>query len=187
MDAVELLTHHLQDAYSMLRERVDGLTEEEFWWAPVSGEVWTIRRQADGRWVADYEEPDPIPAPFTTIGWRLVQVLECKLMYDENAFGAGRLRWDRDLSSPHSASEALTQLEAHQERLIGSVRRLSADDLDREVPTNWGELWPASRIVWTMIHHDLWHGGEIGALRDLYAKQGTSCARPEGPSAAAEL
>jgi hypothetical protein len=42
------------------------------------------------------------------------------------------------------------------------------DDLEREVPTNWGELWPAWRIFWTMIHHDAHHGGEIGALRDLY-------------------
>ena len=34
--------------------------------------------------------------------------------------------------------------------------------------TNWGEEWPAWRIFWTMIHHDAHHGGEIGALRDLY-------------------
>jgi hypothetical protein len=34
--------------------------------------------------------------------------------------------------------------------------------------TNWGESWPAWRILWTMIFHDLHHGGEIGCLRDLY-------------------
>jgi uncharacterized damage-inducible protein DinB len=170
MDALELFNRQLQAAFAMLRERVDGLTDEEFWWAPVGGDVWTVREQADGRWMADYEEPDPIPAPFTTIGWRLVHVLECKLMYEEYAFGAGQLRWDRDLSSPHSASEALAQLDRYQERLVRSVEGLTEDDLDREVLTNWGEKWPAWRIVWTMIHHDLWHGGEIGALRDLYLK-----------------
>jgi hypothetical protein len=171
MDALELLNQQLDGAFTMLRDRVDGLTDDEFWWSPAPGDVWTIREQEDGRWMADYEEPDPIPAPFTTIGWRVVHVSECKLMYDEYAFGPARLTWDRDLSSPHSAAEALADLDRHQERLIRSVQQLNVDDLDREVLTNWGEKWPAWRILWTMIHHDLWHGGEIGALRDLYAKQ----------------
>jgi hypothetical protein len=34
--------------------------------------------------------------------------------------------------------------------------------------TNWGERWPAWRILWTMIDHDAHHGAEIGCLRDLY-------------------
>ena len=33
--------------------------------------------------------------------------------------------------------------------------------------TNWGEEWPTWRIFWTMIEHDIHHGAEIGALRDL--------------------
>lgn len=171
MDALELLNQQLDGAFTMLRDRVDGLTDNEFWWSPAPGNVWTIHEQEDGRWMADYEEPDPIPAPFTTIGWRVVHVLECKLMYDEYAFGPARLTWDRDLSSPHSAADALADLDRHQERLMRSVQQLNVDDLDREVLTNWGEKWPAWRILWTMIHHDLWHGGEIGTLRDLYAKQ----------------
>ena len=32
--------------------------------------------------------------------------------------------------------------------------------------------WPAWRIFWTMIHHDLQHGGEVGALRDLLRTTG---------------
>jgi len=39
------------------------------------------------------------------------------------------------------------------------------------VLTNWGEKWPAWRIFWAMIEHDLHHGGEIGALRDLYREK----------------
>jgi hypothetical protein len=50
------------------------------------------------------------------------------------------------------------------EDLAGSAEA----DLDRPVMTNWGEEWPAWRIFWTMIHHDAHHGGEIGALRDLF-------------------
>ena len=44
----------------------------------------------------------------------------------------------------------------------------TAPDLERPIMTNWGEQWPAWRILWTMNHDDAHHGGEIGPLRDLY-------------------
>lgn len=166
MGPADLLKCELTEAYEMLRARVEGLTDEEFWWEP-GLDAWTVRRLEDGRWAADYEEPDPIPAPITTIGWRLVHILECKLMYDEYAFGDAKLTWN-DLDSPHTATDAITALERYQARLVGHVAGLEDVDLDRPCRTNWGEMWPAWRIVWTMIHHDLWHGGEIGALRDLH-------------------
>ena len=126
-----------------------------------------MRPTERGSWAADYEEPDPDPAPFTTIGWRLVHVAECKLMYQEYAFGDARLTWS-ELDSPHTAAAAVAAVDDGHELLIATLRSLDDDALDRTVPTNWGERWPAWRIFWTMIHHDLWHGGEIGALRDLY-------------------
>ena len=163
---IELLSTELDAAYRMIRDRVDGLTDAEFWWEPVA-DAWTVRPTERGSWAADYEEPDPDPAPFTTIGWRLVHVAECKLMYQEYAFGDARLTWS-ELDSPHTAAAAVAAVDDGHELLIATLRSLDDDALDRTVPTNWGERWPAWRIFWTMIHHDLWHGGEIGALRDLY-------------------
>jgi hypothetical protein len=156
----------LDEAYRMLRERVEGLTDAEFNWEPIPGS-WTVRRRESGRWAADYEQPDPIPAPFTTIGWRIVHVAECKLMYHEYAFGQGQLTWD-DLDSTHTAADAVAALVEWQGLLVADLESLHDADLERPTMTNWGEKWPAWRIFWTMIHHDLWHGGEIGALRDLY-------------------
>jgi hypothetical protein len=52
--------------------------------------------------------------------------------------------------------------------LVRDLDALDDGDLDREVLTNWGEMWPAKKIFWTMVDHDRHHGGEIGALRDLY-------------------
>jgi len=150
----------------MLRERLDGLTDDEFAWQPAPGS-WHIRPDERGRYAVDYEEPDPIPAPFTTIGWRVVHVAECKLMYHEYAFGEARLTWP-DLDSPHIAADAMAALERWQGLLVSDVAALDDADLDRPARTNWGEEWPVWRIVWTMIHHDLWHGGEIGVLRDLF-------------------
>jgi uncharacterized damage-inducible protein DinB len=172
--ALELLEAQMAEAFDMLRERVDGLTDEEFAWEPGPG-AWTVHQDERGIWVADYEEPDPIPAPITTIGWRIVHIADCKLMYHEYAFGPARLQWP-ELAAPHTAADALAALDERQSALMASVPGLSDDaDLDADRMTNWGEPWPTWRILWTMVHHDLWHAGEIGALRDLYrvSRQGT--------------
>ena len=150
----------------MIRGRVEGLTDAEFWWEPVPG-CWTVRRTASGRWAADYEEPDPAPAPFTTIAWRLVHVAECKLMYHEYAFGPGKLAWP-ELDSPHTADTAIEALEEGQRLLAADLDGVEDEDLEQPRLTNWGEKRPTWWIFWTMIHHDLHHGGEIGTLRDLY-------------------
>jgi hypothetical protein len=166
MDAVSLLALQLDEAYDMIHGRIDGLTDDEFWWEPAP-DAWTIRQQPDGRWAADYAEPDPDPAPLTTIGWRLVHVAECKVMYHEYAFGPGRLEWP-DIDSAHSPQAATAQLEEGQQRLVEDLQSVGPADLERSVMTNWGEQWPAWKIFRTMIHHDIHHGAEIGALRDLY-------------------
>lgn len=166
MRSARLLAQQLDEAYRMIQERVEGLTDEEFWWEPVP-DAWTIRQGEDGRWAADYAEPDPVPPPFTTIGWRLVHVAECKIMYREYAFGLGRLTWP-EIDSAHTAGDAIAQLEEGHAALASDLAALDDDELERPRATNWGEDWPTWKIFWTMIHHDIHHGAEIGALRDLH-------------------
>jgi len=167
---VGVIRERLEVAYKAIRERIDGLTDEEFFWEPVS-RCWTVRRRDDGRWAVDYPEPPhPDPAPFTTIGWRLVHVAECKVIYHEYAFGPAKLTFP-DIDSAHTAAAAIAQLEVGHAMLVRDLAGLDDAGLDREVLTNWGERWPAREIFWTMIDHDLHHGGEIGALRDLYRER----------------
>jgi hypothetical protein len=182
--AVELLRFELQDAYDALRQHVAGLSDHEFFWEPVP-DCWTVRRRDDGRWAVDYPEPPhPDPAPLTTIGWRLVHVAECKVMYHEYAFGDAKLTFP-EIDSAHTAATAIAQLEEGHAMLARDLGSLDEADLEREVLTNWGERWPARQIFWTMISHDLHHGGEIGALRDLYREGAVK--KGEGRRAEAEL
>ncbi|TME70057.1 MAG: DinB family protein [Chloroflexi bacterium] len=168
--AVALFRFELQEAYDALRQRIDGLSDAEFFWEPVPG-CWTVRRRDDGRWAVDYPEPPhPDPAPLTTIGWRLVHVAECKVMYHEYAFGDAKLTFP-EIDSAHTAATAIAQLESGHQMLMRDLDGLDDTGLGREVLTNWGERWPTQQIFWTMISHDLHHGGEIGALRDLYREQ----------------
>jgi hypothetical protein len=166
MSRARLLLRQMDEVYGRLRERVEGLTDAEYFWEPVDG-CWTVRPDGAGGWVADYAEPDPEPAPFTTIGWRLVHLADCKVMYHEWAFGERRLTFP-DLAAPGTAAGAVERLEEGQRRLRAALAGLADDELDGPRWTNWGEQWPAWRILWTMIDHDAHHGGEIACLRDLY-------------------
>jgi hypothetical protein len=41
-------------------------------------------------------------------------------------------------------------------------------DLQTRRKTNWGEHWPAERILWVMIAHDCYHGGQNRTMRAFY-------------------
>ena len=157
----------LDEAYSRLRGRLEDLTDAEFFWQPVP-DCWTIYQDPqNGRWTYHYAIPDPVPAPVTTIGWQLVHVASCKVMYHEWAFGAAKLTFP-ELEIPHTATAAISLLEHGQKLLRADLHSLSESQLDEPRRTNWGELWPAWRIFWAMLDHDALHGGAIGHLRDLY-------------------
>lgn len=169
-EPVALLAAALSEAYERLRCQVEGLTAEEFFWEPAP-DCWSLRELEDGRWSLDYEEPPPVPAPVTTIAWRLVHVAACKLMYHEYAFGPARLTWDK-LALPSTVDGALDLLEEGQQRLLSALMDLADADLQILRATNWGQQWPTWRIFWTMVTHDLEHGAEIGLLRQLYPRSG---------------
>lgn len=184
----ELVSHELEAAFRYVRERVDGLTDEEFFWEPVPG--WSIRRLDEPRATSPYAkylaaQPserewfsdeawdgtqflDLAPSPFTTIGWRLVHLGSCKIMYHEHAFGERRDLW-AELTGIHTPGEAIDQLDRGHRFLAEDLARLSDAHIDGTSLTNWGEEWPTWRIFTTMIRHDLQHGAEIGCMRDLYA------------------
>ena len=167
---VDLLRQEMAEVYDRLCLRLDGLSQDEYFWEPVPG-CWTIHPDDRGVWVADYDEPDPVPPPFTTIGWRLVHLADCKVMYHEWAFGPRRLTFS-DLPGPTSVAEAVLRLREGHALLHADLGALDEADLDTPRLTNWGEEWPTWRIFWTMIDHDAHHGGEIGCLRDLYRETG---------------
>jgi hypothetical protein len=162
--APELLLRETDEAYEILLRCIGDLTDEEYGWEPGPG-VWRVSRDEHGRWTHDYAEPDPEPSPFTTIGWRVAHVATCKVMYHEWAFGPRRMTW-LTIETPHDVEGALAMLREGHELLRADLAALDEPGLEAQVLTNWGEPWPAWRIFWTMIHHDLQHGGEIGALRD---------------------
>lgn len=170
MSRVDLLLTQMDEVYGRLRQRLVGLTDDEYFWEPAPG-CWTIHRDETGAWIHDYAIPDPDPAPLTTIGWRLVHIADCKVTYHEYAFGERRLTFP-DLAAPSTVDGAIKRLAEGHELLRTDLEALTEEALDEPRLTNWGEPWPAWRIVWTMIDHDAHHGAEIGCMRDLYRASG---------------
>lgn len=164
MSHAALLLTTMDEAYGRLRRRSEGLTDAEFSWQPVAGS-WTIHPDPNGRWTYDYAIPEPDPAPVTTIGWQLVHLATCKVMYHEWAYGPARLTFP-DLDIPHTAAGALAMLDEGHALLRGDLERLSDADLDGPRGHSSGTSWPAWRIFTVMIDHDAFHGG--GVLRDIY-------------------
>ncbi|HTS98053.1 MAG TPA: DinB family protein [Streptosporangiaceae bacterium] len=59
--------------WTRLTDRIEGLTDEEYFWEPVAG-CWSLRPGGEGRWHLDGGGgggPAPDPVPVTTIAWRL--------------------------------------------------------------------------------------------------------------------
>jgi len=51
--AVDLLSRQLVEAYRMIRDRVEGLSEDEFWWEPVP-DCWSVRQTEE--FVAQFQK-----------------------------------------------------------------------------------------------------------------------------------
>jgi hypothetical protein len=156
----------MDETYARLRDRLVGLTDDEFFWQPAPNS-WTIYENKPGHWTYHYAIPSPNPAPTTTIGWQLVHLATTKRMYHEWAFGAARMTF-ADITIPHSANAAVDLLDEGQRLLREALSGSSELQLDEPRKTNWGETWPVWRIFWVMIDHDALHGGMIGGLRDLF-------------------
>ncbi len=82
------LLEALDNAWEPMHGRLQGIREDEYAWQPVAG-CWAVRAES-GSWHADWADPDPDPAPVTTIAWRTWHVAVDALdSYSERLFGAG--------------------------------------------------------------------------------------------------
>lgn len=160
-----------------LRPRLDGLTDDEYFWEPVPG--WSIRRRGDGEpatlvgsgeYAIDYVYPEPVPAPITTIAWRLGHIIRGVLSErTENHFGGPPADFET-FSYAGTAAEALVQLDGAYARWSEGVRGLGAEGLLRPCGPAEGPFakYPMASLVLHINRETIHHGAEIALLRDLY-------------------
>jgi hypothetical protein len=160
-----------------LRPRLDGLTDDEYFWEPVEN-CWSVH--ADGS--IDFAFPAPRseacpsdhqaePEPVTTIAWRMAHVIVGVLaMRNHSHFGGPPADYQ---SWPYAtdAATALAQLDDAYAGWMRGVRGLDNEGLARPVVPAEGPYaeHPMSVLVLHINREVIHHGAEICCLRDLYA------------------
>jgi DinB superfamily len=185
--AIEQLEFYWQVS---LRRRLEGLTDEEYFWEPVPG-CWSIRPRAEavskmaagrGDLVIDFEHPEPSPAPVTTIAWRLGHIGSGVLGFRaDNHFGAGAPTFD-EVEWPATAAAAIAYVEDGYRRWMSGIRSLDDEGMARPVGPAEGPYAerPYAELVLHISREVIHHGAEIALLRDLYAHR---FGGPEGGAA----
>ncbi|WNG93779.1 DinB family protein [Mycobacterium sp. ITM-2016-00318] len=149
-----------------LRPRLDGLTDDEYFWAPVPN-CWTVH--PDG--TIDFHYPEPAPAPFTTIAWRLAHVIVGVLAMRNHSHFDGPQADYQSWSYATDAVTALAQLDDAYGKWMAGVRALTDDELYRPCGPAEGPYadYPFIALVLHINREMIHHGAEIACIRDLYA------------------
>jgi hypothetical protein len=173
---------------AQLRDRLDGLTDDEYFWEPAPGS-WNVRPRGTGTasgqagavqpgavqagtgpMAIDFAFPQPDPPPFTTIAWRLGHVIVGVLAM-RSASHFGRPATDYD-TFPYAASatEALTQLDEEYATWLKGVESLGEDGLARPCGEAEGPYaeYPLAALVLHINRELIHHLSEVCLLRDLH-------------------
>jgi hypothetical protein len=158
-----------------LRPRLDGLTDDEYFWSPVP-DAWSVRprrepalagRVGGGALTIDLADPPP----FTTIAWRLghlvAGVLATRNAAHFQAPAASAATWDY---AP-GAARALEQLDAELAVWLAGVRGLGAAGL--RAPCGPAEPYPDRPMADLVLHVHrelIHHLSEVCLLRDLHLR-----------------
>lgn len=174
LDQIE--THWQQQ----LRPRLDGLSDEEYYWQPVPG-CWTISRRGEsqapasygsGEFTWDHGPASEDPKPMTTIAWRLGHLTEGLAAMNGSHFGGPRIGVDT-FDYAGTANEALQQLDDVYDAWVSGVRALGsaglAEPQGSKSPAEFAEA-PVARLVLYTSVEVFHHGAEICLLRDLYLR-----------------
>ena len=122
-----------------LRPRLEGLTDDEYFWEPVDG-CWTVRSAGDGTFTIDWAWPPPDPLSLETVRWPGTADEAIALL--DQSYAA----WKAGVDALDEASLA---------RPVGPA----------EGP--WSEH-PMAALIFHINREVMHHGAEVTLLRDLY-------------------
>ncbi|HEX4982518.1 MAG TPA: DinB family protein [Ilumatobacteraceae bacterium] len=159
----------LDQTWSQLSDRLDGLTVDEYLWEPAAG-CWTVRADPDTGASVDEHDTEADPAPLTTIAWRMWHVaVDCLDSYSSRAFnrtgtGLAGTAWVLE------PGEACDLLERAWRTFQEGLAEGGSDRLFEALGEGWGP-YADSTVLALALHAQrevTHHGAEIALLRDLF-------------------
>lgn len=178
LDVTTEVLDQLESHWShQLRPRLDGLTDDEYFWEPVPG-CWSVRRRGESPAPHSYGSGDftwdhgPTEGPglMTTIAWRLGHLAEGLASTTGTYFGGPRVDVET-YDYPGTVVGALQRLDEEYAALVAGIRALGDAGLsepqgDRSPPAFAHA--PVARVVLYTSVEVFHHGAEVCLLRDLY-------------------
>lgn len=167
-------------ALDRLVNRLDGLTDAEYFWEPVPN-CWSVRRRSEstvqgsigsaGEWVLEHQYPAPKPPPFTTIAWRINHLIIGFNSRADYTVGTHSVT-DEEFAPATTAEDAIGALVSAGAFWRSALDPTTDADLDRvghsSFPHGLDPTLPFLDIAWWVNQELLHHGAEIALLRDLY-------------------
>lgn len=153
-------------------ERMKGLTDEEYLWEPVP-DVWTVHSGDDGGGPTIDPQEHVIPAPFTTIAWRMHHMTDFFTKRWVNHFGDPESD-AMDAPVTLSAEEAMANLTFAYGRWKRALEQMPEERLGE--PTGMAEGafyadYPFATLVLHISREFIHHSAECCLIRDLYRQR----------------
>ncbi len=162
----QVMLESMDDIVARLVDRLDGMTNEEYLWEPVTG-MWSVRSTPDGPLVDMDEDRGIDPAPVTTIAWRLWHIgSDCFAEYTKRFAGEPDARLDATWTM--DTGEAIERLQSSWSDFRATLAGF--DDWFTQLGDGFGP-WHRHCIADFAMHASnelVHHGAEIALLRDLY-------------------
>ncbi len=157
------------------RQRLRGLSDEEYFWEPVPG-CWSVRPRGQGvaeeigsaAMIIDFAVPAPDPPPVTTIAWRIGHLIVGVYGARNATYFDGPPCDYRTYAYAASADEALAALDRATAHWIAGVRGLSDDDLHERCREVGRETMSMAALVLHISREAIHHLAEVALLRDLH-------------------
>ena len=167
------LLAQLDTSWQELRERLDGMTDDEFVWEPAPG-AFAVRRDGDA-WAHDRER-GPAVGSVRTIAWLAGHVGSGCLLRAEYTVG-DHLLADDDLVWPGTAAEGVAFMEEGIRAWRDGLGQMTDEDAATigrsQYPGGLDRDLPLIDIVWWQNRELIHHGAEMACLRDLYGALAT--------------
>lgn len=177
-----LLLRQLDITWSLLEYHLQDLDDATTLWEPAPGS-WTVRPDGRGRWTADWQVPEPDPAPTVTIGWVTWHIGYWWTTTSGHCFGSGAPERE-EITWPGTATAAADWLRGLKHDWRARLHEVTDADLDsteRTTTLPWGqELTLADVAGWVTVELTK-NVAEIGLLRHLHAAQRRQQPCPQRP------
>ena len=153
----------------MMFDRLDGLTDDEYRWAPTPGAADLVEADGAFRAAPDGEQPT------RTIAWTMAHLAQTCWVRADFTDGAK----NRDLGYgpfPATANDALAELRAAADRWRSAIAAATAEQAVQvgcsSYPVGMDPDLPFVDIVWWVNRELIAHGSDIATVRDCYAARG---------------